>query len=135
MTYVHQGYIALTGKSIYNHPLTKNSILLEHRKVLYDYIGPGTHNCNWCNKNITWLIDLEVDHLDFNKQNNDIENLVATCKACNMKRSKISRSTISKQNDVGNRLVEQNRNTTFTCCGKEFIGIGRYRAHKRWNCV
>jgi|JI10StandDraft_1071094.scaffolds.fasta_scaffold258647_3 hypothetical protein len=84
------GYLVLTGQ--YGHPLTaKNGALKEHRKVLYDKIGPGTHLCHWCGREVEWLstvrrTELCVDHLDDDKLNNDERNLVPSCFKCNWDR-------------------------------------------------
>lgn len=68
----------------------------EHRVVLYDAIGPGWHSCNWCGRMVTWdktyakddaSEALVVDHVDGNKANNDLANLVASCQLCNVRRS------------------------------------------------
>lgn len=58
-----------------------------HRIVLYEKIGPGTHDCHWCRKEVEWSVTgsrkLVVDHLDGVKTNNDPSNLVAACHRCN----------------------------------------------------
>lgn len=79
------------------HPLsTKNGSIFEHRMVLYDAIGPGTHLCHWCGKQVTWHVrqqsgvysgDLVVDHLDGNTVNNALTNLVPSCTQCNIRRN------------------------------------------------
>lgn len=58
----------------------------EHRLVLWEKIGPGTHGCHWCNKPVTWLKDLQVDHIDWDKLNNVPDNLVPSCRPCNFDR-------------------------------------------------
>lgn len=79
-----------------NHPLADNEgRVYEHRHKLYGYIGDGTHTCNWCDKEIRWLKEyskntyhfyLTVDHLDFDRHNNNLDNLVPACFECNSKR-------------------------------------------------
>ena len=81
-------------KSVHNptHPVAnKNGLVCEHRAVLYDKIGPGSHPCHWCGKSVTWLVgngvksgSLVVDHLDDNDLNNDPTNLVPSCHGCNV---------------------------------------------------
>lgn len=81
-----------------SHPLSCRGKVGEHRVVLYKKIGPGTHKCNWCGVPVVWLVGNEArrarttqrlvaDHLDFDKSNNDPENLVSSCLACNTTRS------------------------------------------------
>jgi hypothetical protein len=71
------------------HPLAdKAGRIYEHRVVLYDKIGPGSHKCHWCLKIINWDDGtLTVDHLDFDRKNNDPENLEPSCLSCNSKRT------------------------------------------------
>lgn len=70
-----------------NHPTaTKSGVLFVHRKVLYDSIGPGTHSCHYCGQSVEWMVDLEVDHKDRDKNNNTPENLVPCCRPCNRSR-------------------------------------------------
>ena len=82
------GYVVLTGVV---HPIaTAQGKLPVHRRVLYDAIGPGPHHCHWCDKLLQWQGDpatrVNVDHLDFNRQNNVRANVVASCLDCNTKR-------------------------------------------------
>jgi hypothetical protein len=85
------GYVVLIDTN--PHPLKKaGRPLYEHRKVLYDCIGPGPHSCHWCGSIINWingrcvLGSLVPDHLDGNKRNNDPANLVPACNRCNATR-------------------------------------------------
>lgn len=82
------GYIALTMQ--YDHPLTVRGKLLEHRKVLYDKIGPGPHPCHWCGVMLEWggRDGIIADHLDNDTQNNDPANLVPSCNHCNLTRGR-----------------------------------------------
>lgn len=57
-----------------------------HRVVLFDRIGYGPHRCHWCCIGLTWRLDLHVDHIDFNRLNNDPDNLVPSCMSCNTTR-------------------------------------------------
>ena len=92
---ISRGYVLLTGC---DHPLAIGGIVGEHRVVLYEKIGPGTHSCNWCGTPVTWMVGkiadvhkrgkkLCADHVDRNTQNNAPENLVPACGACNTTRS------------------------------------------------
>lgn len=88
--YHSNGYFILHGHK--DHPLAdKAGNLAEHRKVLYDKIGPGPHPCHWnaiskCGKlSMEWggVGGICVDHLDDVKTNNDPLNLVPSCRGCN----------------------------------------------------
>lgn len=74
------------------HPLAgKGGRLYVHRMVMFDAIGPGTHPCHWCGKPVEWEIDarrggLQVDHLDGDRANNALTNLVPSCLPCNLAR-------------------------------------------------
>lgn len=82
------GYIMLTG--IYDHPLSsKNGALAEHRKVLFEKIGPGQHGCHWCGKVVEWPIDLYADHVDSDITHNEQDNLVPSCLRCNWGRKRV----------------------------------------------
>lgn len=80
-----------------DHPLAQDSgngygKVYEHRLVLFDKIGPWDHECYWCKKSIRWGNDCDadvivVDHLDGNEWNNTPENLVPSCRRCNIQRS------------------------------------------------
>ena len=81
------GYLILTGQ---RHPLAIGGALAEHRKVLYDAIGPGPHECHWgCGKLLQWggTDGIHVDHVDGDRANNSRENLVVSCGACNCLRA------------------------------------------------
>lgn len=91
------GYRFLTME--YDHPLaTTGSVVMEHRKVLFDTIGPGPHECHWNETYGCGRISLEwgglqgdslcVDHLDHDRTNNAPENLVPSCIACNLRRGR-----------------------------------------------
>ncbi|WP_155738086.1 HNH endonuclease [Sphingobium yanoikuyae] len=70
-----------------DHPLSNKSLqLYEHRRVAYEKYGPGEHNCHWCDTTVDWKA-IEVDHLDWVRDNNDPDNLVVSCKPCNQNRT------------------------------------------------
>lgn len=83
------GYVKISNSS---HALSKRGMVFEHRKVLYDAIGPGPHACHWCGCDVDWIIGrasrgaLVADHLDGDKANNNITNLVPACNPCNAAR-------------------------------------------------
>jgi len=74
-----------------DHPLArKGGLVFQHRKVLFAAIGDGPHACHWCKREVGWLVTgegkLVVDHLDGNKQHNELTNLVPSCHRCNSTR-------------------------------------------------
>jgi len=81
-------------RKIFDHPLsTPSGGITEARLVLYEKIGPGSHPCTWCKETVTWMPGrglvagaLIADHLDWNHHNNDPDNLVPSCNACNSHR-------------------------------------------------
>lgn len=83
------GYV-LIGRT--GHPLARQKgQVLQHRVVLYDAIGPGPHPCHWCGATVVWTEQvttdaLVVDHLDENRANNHLSNLVPSCNPCNANR-------------------------------------------------
>lgn len=79
-----------------DHPLARTAgPVFHHRVVLYEAIGPGWHGCTHCGTDVSWDYQyphhpaaLVVDHLDWNRSNNNIANLVVSCGPCNVKRRK-----------------------------------------------
>lgn len=68
------------------HPLTPAAgRVREHRLVMFDHRGFGPYVCRWCEAPLTWE-SMDIDHVDANKQNNAIENLVPACPQCNRDR-------------------------------------------------
>ena len=72
------------------HPLADGwGYVAEHRMVVFDAeLAPI---CHWCGVGVTWRVDLCVDHLDQDTLNNDLTNLVVSCRPCNSKRTATSR--------------------------------------------
>lgn len=73
-----------------DHPLAgRSGVILLHRKLLYDRIGPGRHPCHWCGELVEWRTGrlregaLLVDHVNHDKLDNSPENLVPSCNPCN----------------------------------------------------
>lgn len=85
------GYVMLSGQT--EHPLARSGDLLEHRKVLFDKLGPGEHPCHWCQKSLVWggVSGICADHLNDDRQDNDPDNLVPSCVHCNGKRGRQAR--------------------------------------------
>lgn len=96
----YAGYKRITRKG---HPIAQSGgRIFEHRYVLYEAIGPGFHPCHHCNKQVSWDYSqanntdlcLVVDHLDFDRLNNNISNLVPSCFNCNSYRWRTRRIQI-----------------------------------------
>jgi hypothetical protein len=91
--WISHGYRVLSAPG---HPLaTQLGRVFEHRKVLFDKIGPGEHPCHWCAKTVSWdrrenagESTLIADHLDSDTLHNDPSNLVPSCWKCNVNRGK-----------------------------------------------
>lgn len=79
----------------HGHPVAApGGRVFEHRRNLYDAIGAGPHPCHWCGLLVAWdrrspydPDALVVDHLDYDKLNNDPTNLVPSCLSCNAARA------------------------------------------------
>jgi hypothetical protein len=77
------GYVLVPAKG---HYLSRGSShVYEHRLVYHATHGDGPFKCHWCGIKVTWD-DMHIDHLDDNKKNNCLENLVSSCSCCNQKR-------------------------------------------------
>lgn len=80
------------------HPMANtNGTAYTHRVVLYDEIGPGVHECHWCQAQVEWLPkgepnSLVVDHVNGWGDDNRPENLVPSCISCNTTRAGQARS-------------------------------------------
>lgn len=77
-------------QAVKGHPLAKaNNKVYVHRRVLFDTIGAGVHNCHWCGTEVEWFLEktheraLHVDHLNNIGDDNRPENLVPSCMTCN----------------------------------------------------
>ena len=91
-SYINAGYVYLYG--YYGHELASNrGVIAEHRKVLYDAIGPGPHNCWWCGRSgLVWdgsRDGIRTDHLDGVTTNNLLQNLRPSCDSCNRKGARL----------------------------------------------
>ncbi len=97
--YDARGYVMLAVKAG-THPLAGKpdrhgtSRVFEHRLVLFNAIGPGVHNCHWCGASVRWESSwprdadaLVCDHLNRERDDNRIENLVPSCMPCNVSRT------------------------------------------------
>lgn len=120
----------------YGHVLAdKYGRIYKHRKLLFDKIGYGPHRCYWCNSFINWNYGgktsefcLVVDHLDNNKGNNSIDNLVPSCHGCNCSRGRedlVQDEEIYVVMNNAKKGPSRHRASLRTCktCGKEFPHI------------
>lgn len=92
------GCNVLGYKLIYvkGHPLAMSlGRIYEHRYVLYEAIGEGPHPCHWCGTLLDWGRELHVDHLDDDRLNNDLGNLVVSCRQCNRDRQRQPHTVLS----------------------------------------
>lgn len=88
----------------YNHPAALAcGVTRYHRIVLWEKIGGGEHPCHWCGKIVSWdkpmhtnwHYALIVDHVDWDKTNNDPSNLVPACNDCNLSTARRRNSAIN----------------------------------------
>ena len=71
------------------HPMAfKNGRVAEHRKVLFDSLGYDRVPCFWCGKGLVFGDNLFVDHLNHDRHDNRVENLVPSCNGCNAGRTR-----------------------------------------------
>lgn len=115
------------------HPLAPASgRVAVSRLVLYDKIGSGPHKCHWCGSSLEWRIGtsshapdaLFVDHLDWDRLNDDPANLVASCGDCNARRAAPGRRNAIQPGEL---TVPIGKNRTRAvrrvceACGREFL--------------
>ena len=79
------GYVHLNDA---RHPIaTASGGLPEHRAVLYAKLNGQDAPCHWCERPLTWKVDLDTDHLNSVRDDNAPDNLVPSCAQCNSARA------------------------------------------------
>lgn len=74
------GYVLVNDPA---HPLAHaRGTVLEHRRVYFAANGIGPFNCHWCGVPVEWGT-LHIDHVNDVRDDNRLENLVASCAICN----------------------------------------------------
>lgn len=83
----------------HGHPLAnKHGVVREHRMFYYDHINKNPTACEMCGTAISWKT-LHIDHKDSVTSNNELNNLRAVCRACNVYRA-------HKPGSMGKRIIE-----------------------------
>ena len=63
--------------------------IAEHRSEMQRAYGSPPHRCHWCGEELhTWKL-IHIDHLDDDGQNNHLNNLVFSCRNCNLLRGRV----------------------------------------------
>ena len=110
--YIHSGgYIIVRAEG---HPLARNNVVYEHRKVYYDAHGQGSLACHHCGAEVTWDT-MHVDHINDVVTDNRLCNLVASCATCNQRRG-----------------VEKMKKTMRTKVGKPITYDGQTLSLNQW---
>ena len=93
--YHSKGYILVAAAG---HPVASrvNGYAYEHRKIFYDAYPAGPFACHYCEDELVWDTQpsetnrVLISHLDNDKTNNDLTNLVPSCLVCSRARSRMS---------------------------------------------
>src|SRR3954470_12381785 len=104
-------------------------VVYEHKYLLYMKLGPGSHPCHWCGKDLQWRRGtadgtLLVDHLDGDHTNNVLSNLAPSCNGCNTIRGRTKNPAITPSEATveypdGSRTRAISRSCEI--CEKEFL--------------
>ena len=105
-----------------------NGYVYEHRKVLYDKIGPGNCLCEMCGDEWSWewIRVSHVDHINEDRSDNRPENLRPLCTGCNTKRGMKEQHTRSNNHSIsfnGKTMTAQEwaRDPSVMVCGNTII--------------
>jgi HNH endonuclease. len=78
------GYVRVL---IPGHPMsTGDGMVYEHRAVIYHEQQGVLPSCFWCGCQVQSWRHVVIDHLNENKQDNQVSNLAPTCNRCNRAR-------------------------------------------------
>ena len=122
-------------KTARGHPLAPPSgVVAIARLTLFDKIGPGSHACHWCGEIVSWkpghglaIGALLADHLDWDATNDAPENLVPSCRKCNVLRTRNNhRVRIQEGETISVRGGQPRRAINRQCitCGSGFtVGL------------
>ena len=103
------------------HPLAKSARLYEHRFVYYNEHGEGPFDCFHCGVEVRWD-NLHIDHLDDNKKNNSLSNLVSSCPSCNKTRGRTKMIKTKRAQGVNITFNGETKHISEWC---KIIGISR----------
>jgi len=143
-------------RSAPGHPIAPpGGVVAVARLVLYDKIGPGSHPCHWCDESVRWIVGcgpgepgtLIADHLDWDRNNDNPENLVASCHRCNVNRTRTGKGrSIADDELTVSRTRGRTRAIKRNCefCNEQFLtipatvraGKGRFCSRscaRKWN--
>ena len=114
------------------HPLwgETQGRIYQHRRVFFDAHGKGPHSCHWCSKPLEWS-EMDVDHLNAVRDDNEPTNLVASCPACNKDRARPKLAHVTRQ-----RAVHRYTHEGLTLTAQQWatkIGISRASLMARIN--
>ncbi len=104
-----------------NHQLSSGTYVYEHRLVYHEAHGNGPFRCHWCGIAVTWAT-MHVDHVNAIKDDNRIENLVASCAGCNQWRGK---EAMTRTMRARGRQISHDGETLCITEWAERLGISR----------
>lgn len=124
-----------------DHQLAHRSgLVLEHRKLLHDKIGPGAAECHKCGNRIYWsrgrgvgAADISVDFLDGDKTNLNPDNLAPLCGSC-LRRASVVNAIGDDEIVFVNKHGRRERGTGRVCeeCSKAFtISVANERSNPK----
>lgn len=101
--------------------------------VLFEKIGPGAHECNWCGCRVTWMPrsgavkgSLISDHVDGDTLNNSPINLVASCHGCNSSRQRDRSRIVPGEITITNKNGTVSRAIRVKCSECPTVFLSRF---------